>query len=563
MPLRNQPARMDLSMRRLARCREGAVAIVSALAVSVILWCVACAVDIGSLYLERRTAQGAVDLAAMAAARDIANAERLARETLDANHVSSISLLTVTPGHYSADPGIDPSARFTAGAQPFNAVHVRMRNRAPLHLAGAVMGVRSWEIGTEAVATTTAQGAFSIGSRLARIEGGLLNSTLGAMLGGNLSLTVMDYEALADANIKLFEFMDALASELNITAGTYNDVLGANASVAQVLDAMAEVASNGGDAEAAAALRALGAQAGPSVSVPLGSLVDAGPYGGLSLHSGGPGFSPSVNAMQLVSAAAAIANGDNQVSLNLGAAIPGLANVRVDMAVGEPPQHSAWYTVGERGAVVRTAQTRLRILTEIAPGALLPGVSVRVPLYAEVAYGEARLDDVSCGADPERDARATIAARPGVAELWLGEVSSGSFADFSGSPQVSKANLVQIPLLKVTGSAHAAITNVHETELEFDWGDVEDGTVRSASTHDILTTLLGSLVGDLDVDVQVGGLGLSLPGVIAGVVRTALAAATPALDRLIGSLLQALGVTVGEVDIRMHGIRCDGSALVG
>src|SRR5690606_38086291 len=133
------PDRIGPAQRRLAECQGGAVAIVTALVASIVLWCMACAVDIGSLYLERRTAQGAVDLAAMAAARDIANAERLARETLAANPVRAISLLTVTPGHYRADAAIEPSARFTAGAQPFNAVHVRMRNRAPLHLAGAVM----------------------------------------------------------------------------------------------------------------------------------------------------------------------------------------------------------------------------------------------------------------------------------------------------------------------------------------------------------------------------------------------------------------------------------------
>jgi len=552
------------SLPKAFKCDQGGVAIITAILAAVILWCSAFAVDVGSLYLDRRTAQGAVDLAAIAAARNIEDADRMARLALEDNGIGNIRQLTITPGSYAADPGVAPSQRFSAGTEPFNAVRVELRHEAPLYFAGALLGIPTVSVGTEAIAATTAQGAFSIGSRLLRLDGGVLNAVLGGLLGGNISLTAMDYEALATSNVKLFDFMDALATELNLEAGTYKDVINADVNAGHVLDALASVTQDSGGASASAALRTLGAQSNAwNANVPLNSLVNLGPYGNLSLNSNAPGFDPGVNVMQLVSATGSIANGDKQVSLNLGASIPGLASVQVDLAIGEPPQHSSWFSVGEKGATVRTAQTRLKLVAEIAPNTILSGVSVRIPLYLEVAYAEAKLESISCGADPKNDARVEIAAKPGIAELWLGEVSSHAMQDFSSKPNVPKARLVTLPLLKVLASAHAAATNIEADTLVFDWLDAEQGTLKRTHTHDTLTTLLSSMMGNLDINVNALGLGLGFPGPITSAVSAGLASTMPVLDSLVSGLLEALGITLGEADVRLHGIRCDGSVLVG
>src|SRR5690606_32079001 len=115
---------------------------------------------------------------------------------------------------------------------------------------------------TRAIAATTEQAAFSIGSRLARLEGGMANAVLEALLGGSVDLTVMDYRALADANVSLFTFMDALATELDLAGGSYDEVLGAQATLADIASAMAEAATGAGRQDAAAALLALAASPG-------------------------------------------------------------------------------------------------------------------------------------------------------------------------------------------------------------------------------------------------------------------------------------------------------------
>lgn len=549
---------------RTLSCRDGTTAILTGIVLTLLLWCGAFAVDIASLFLDRRKAQGAVDLAAIAAAQDITNAEQMARATLADNGIGNIQNLTVTLGQYVAESALQPSLRFTEGVEPYNAVRVNLRHRSRLYFAGAIIGVETFAISTQAVATTTAQAAFSIGSRLARLDDGLVNSVLGGLLGGNLQLTVMDYEALASANIKMFEFMDALASELEIDAGTYNDVLNAQANAGNVIDAMAEVTAQSGNSSASAALRRLGFQSHAASSpVSLNSLVDIGPYGNLDLNSSAPGFSPDLNVMQILSATAAIANGANQVSLDLSVNIPGLTEIKADLAIGEPAQHSAWFAMGETGSTVRTVQTRLRIELKLAPGIALPGTSVRIPMYIEVAHAEARLHDLQCGADPTNDAQAEIAARPGIAELWLGEISDQDLRDFSQRPTLHKARMVNLPLLRITGKAHAAITNKDETVLTFDWADADAGTVKRTHTQDYFASLFASLLHDLNLKVSALGGGLSLPGPIAGTIRSTLAGLSSPLDQLVSGLLGAAGVTLGEADVRLHGIRCDGSVLVG
>lgn len=551
-------------LRALKRAKEqesGSVAILSAVCLVVFLWCAALAVDFGSLYFERRTAQGAVDLAAIAAAQNITSAEAAAAATIEANDIRNVERLLVTPGHYSADPSKPPADRFVANAEPFNAVQVQLTQNAPLYLAGALTGQRTMTIETQAVAVTTAQAAFSIGSRLLRLEGGLLNALLQGLLGGSVNLSVMDYEQLAGADVKLFQFMNGLSTELGVDGASYNEVLAMDASVGAIIEALTKVSADSGQDAAARALSSVGATThATDAMVSLGALVDLGPYGNLSAGSTAPGFDPSVNVLQMVTTSASIANGSSQVSLNLGTTIPGLTNVQVDVAIGEPQQDSPWLSVGERDVIVRTAQTRIRLLATIGAGGL---VTVRVPLYAEVAYAEGRLDNIVCGNDVVRDARVDVAALPGIAELWLGEVDVNSLDDFSRTLPVQNANLVQTSLAKVAGKAHAAITNTSETILSFDWADIEAQEAKSTSTRQPTTTLLNSLLSDLDLKVEVLGLGIGLPGNLGAVVADLLSAATPALDSLLSGVLDALGISLGEADITVHGVRCDGAALVG
>ena len=85
----------------------------------------ALAVDLGSISLKARQIQGAADLSAMAAARDLSHAQAAAQATAAAN-LPEVQTVSVTKGGYVADARLAPKDRFSAGAPEPNAARVEV-----------------------------------------------------------------------------------------------------------------------------------------------------------------------------------------------------------------------------------------------------------------------------------------------------------------------------------------------------------------------------------------------------------------------------------------------------
>ncbi|WP_428686398.1 hypothetical protein [Roseibium sp.] len=122
--------------------------------------------------------------------------------------------------------------------------------------------------------------------------------------------------------------------------------------------------------------------------------------------------------------------------------------------------------------------------------------------------------------------------------------------------------IIDATLIRVSGSSHLNIGNITATELPFSYQDITNGTIKTASTRQFGESIASSLIEDLRFKISVGGLSLLSPDAIsrelAGILGTV---ATP-LDGVLYNLLSALGVRVGEADIRVHGVRCQQSVLV-
>lgn len=542
--------------------RSGSIGVVLAVFLTVAVSLCALAIDIGALYLERRTMQGAADLAAVAATSDLDRAEAAARATLAANGFGAVRTLSVVKGRYEPDPQLAPGARFEAGREPFNAVRLDVAAPGQLYFAKSFMAEP--EIAVSALGSTDARATFSIGSRLLALRGGLANAILGALLGGNVNLSVMDYEALANADVRLLDFLSALATEAGVTAGTYGEVLDAEVGIDQVLRAAAMAAHAQGDTTAANLVTTLASRADASLKVPLSALVDLGPLAHAEVGPAHPGLGSDLNVMSLVSMAAQVANGGNQVAVNLGAAVPGLLGLTLDVAIGEPPQHSGWMTTGQAGATVRTVQTRLRLVAEVGGSGLLAGARVRLPLYIELASAEARLKAVTCQGLTAGSAQAVISARPAVVRAWIGDVPAGGLASFSSGGGVPRGNIVQAPLIRVTGRAYTEMSHAVAEDLRFTQSDVDGRVVKTVSVRDHVGSLVGSLLQSADLQVEILGLGLGLSvGGIKSLVISLLTPVTAALDALLAPLLEQLGLSLGEVDVQVHGISCGSAVLSG
>ena len=152
---------------------------------------------------------------------------------------------------------------------------------------------------------------------------------------------------------------------------------------------------------------------------------------------------------------------------------------------------------------------------------------------------------------------------PGVAELGVGNWTDPAFYDFGATPPQAPARLVDALLLRITGTAHVEIAQTAPVMLNFSSAEIAGGVLKTAQTETLAASLVGTLLGDLDLTVNVLGIGLNSPAVIAQALRDLLAPLTPTLDLAIAGTLGALGLGVGEGDVRVYGVRCDHAVLVG
>ena len=74
-------------------------------------------------------------------------------------------------------------------------------------------------------------------------------------------------------------------------------------------------------------------------------------------------------------------------------------------------------------------------------------------------------------------------------------------------------------------------------------------------------SLTGSLLGDLSLNVQVGPLGLPIPG-LGGLVCGIIGNAAGSIDQLLAQVLATLGIGIGQADVWVTGVRCDRAVLV-
>ncbi|HEY5336831.1 MAG TPA: pilus assembly protein TadG-related protein [Rhizomicrobium sp.] len=215
-------------MRDMLRDKRGALSVITAISGLVLLGFTAGAVDFGSVFLKERQLQGMADLAAMAAASNLNEAQKAADETAKANDWSSPVTATVVTGNYTADATLAAAQRFAAGGSSPDAARVTLKSSADLYFASLLLGRSSLPISRSATAARAELAGFSLGTRLASLNGGMANALLSALTGSSVNLSVMDYNALANARVDLFQYANALKARANVTAASFNDTLNSN-----------------------------------------------------------------------------------------------------------------------------------------------------------------------------------------------------------------------------------------------------------------------------------------------------------------------------------------------
>ena len=535
---------MSPSNHKLRSDQRGGIAIMAAVGAGMACLLAAIIIDGGSIALATRRAQSAADLSALAAARDLTNAHRAAEATAKSNVGQDLQVTTLT-GTYVHNAAIAPGQRFNPANSGVNAAQVTVVMPARVWFARWVLGKDRVDVkrtGTAAVRSADPMATLSIGSRLAALDGGVANQVLSGLTGSQVSLSLMDYQALADVDVDLLGFTDALATHANVTVGDYDTLLSQEIDAGdalRILETLTDGADNG--------LNRL-ARAADGQSFQVGQLIgaEAGAEQGLR-----GGLEVGVSALDLANAVVELSGGDRQVALDLGAKA-GLVDLDVWLAIGERPNRSPWLAVAKSGQpIIRTSQARLYIEARTAQS--LSGIAqVKLPLLVELASSEARLESIDC----EGARSVQVGIRPGVARARIGTTSVAALDNFKAAPVVQAASLVNVAGLVVIKAA-ADIEAADQAFKPVTFGDalITSQTPQTVKSTGFTSGLVSSLLGRMQLDVKVVGLGLGL-GNLTQSLSALLSPLGPVLDGVVNSVLDTLGLSFGEADVIVHGATC-------
>ncbi len=430
-------------------------------------------------------------------------------------------------------------------------------------------------LGSIVAAPDTARAACSggpcvgAGPRLASVNSSrsvLLNALLGDLLGTSVNLTVADWNAIAQGDVNLASYLNALQAQVGVS--NPSQALSANATLAQLVSAMAVAAQADGNTATANALSSLQPQvAGLSGTVKLGDLLAVSlPNGALS--------SVKLNALDLVTSAIQLYNYRNVLTTPSPVTISGSAiglgsvvnSVQLYAQIIEPPT----YVCGGVGTQFHTGAVRVKLnvdLVDLQPNAsalnappTITGASVtigQVQVYVEVARAEgtiAAVDSVSHAV--------TVQATPGVADLYLGTISDSVF--FNRTHVIDASTDLDYSTIG-TLSVNATTVNIQAksyargqapfTNSLFFVGPYPQTQTASTSAA-FASNLVDSLVANLSLRLS-PSLG-ALDSIILPALKTIVSGSiTPALNSvltgLVDPLLELLGIRLGEVDVTAFG----------
>ena len=542
--------------------RHGVTSVFFAVTAVALLTMLGLVIDIGNIHYTRRSLQGAADLAAISAATNISNAAAAANANAVANGFTAADVASVALGSYTANPAVAAASRFrvtSLGAA--NAVQVSMSHQQPLFFSGLYALAGGSNGVTQNGKTITAQGLaisqiladFGIGSRVASYNGGVVNGVLGGAVGGSVNLSAADYNSLASANVDLFGLANAVAAQAGQVGGSYSQAFAGTVSLASFLTAVINVAPT-----ASSALQQLETAAASSgVTVDLSRLLNYGPYANLAVSSPEPNVTATASALSLVQAAMQLGGASHLVTLsNLAVNIPGISSVSGTMTFGEPPVGTTVTAINQVGNSVSTSQLRLMLTISLVGTA--PATVVTLPLYIQLGYATASLQSLTCNPLTASTTVATLNVTPGLVNGWIGTVSTTQMKNFSTQPTVSPAQLVNLGLTTVTGSANATVGNTAAVPVAFSYTDIQNKTIHSTSTTDFAGSLLTNLIANTTLTVG----GVAVPGLPA-LVSSILTAAIPAVDTVLTDVLQTAGANLGDADTWVDGARCGAALLSG
>ena len=572
------------------------MAVLAAITLTLAITATAMSVDIGHQVNTERRLEGVVDLAAQDASEAIGNrrdpaqnpytqaygyaTQNATNNSFDYANSAAGNAFTVELG--IADPNTKVFTPFPDGAsvavlETANAVRVTgttKTNYAFMPGSGATTAQSVVLIQTKKTCCTApctgacgpaccitptqqAAAAFSIGSDLGSYSSSasLLNPVLGGFLGGSVNLSAVSYTGLASADVTLGK----LWTQLGLDAGSTTDVLNTGVTVANLLQAEADLLNAQGDAASVAAatsLLAMKQAADPSLQFTFGDILDLG------VNTPGSAADSSLNVLSLASAAAEVANGAHAITFNLPVSVPGVTSGTVTMSMVEAPVLAAgpaqqapngnWLTTAHTG------QARLYLNLNLANGITVgtTTVPVRLPVYVEAGSADAQLTDIACE-QINTNSTVTVATQTQALSAYIGDVSSSAMSNTSTPVTVSPATMASAAgLVTVTGYGTTTVAG-SSSNLTF------NGTYSSRVQHTGATSItLHNLSSSSNFTVSPIGLSTAT---VATQLHTLTDPVLSNIETLVLDPLAAtpLGITLGGADVANPSADCLYGQIIG
>ncbi|MBA6115583.1 hypothetical protein H4C47_07555 [Pseudomonas putida] len=340
------------------------------------------AVDSGRLYLEQRKLQRIADMAALEAAGRYAvctgngpQATAIARNAATRNGHAPGNPLVASCGYLQT--GAQSLRSFTNDNSRSEAIRVDVSNTVTTSFAA---GIYTLAQGGGVPLTTTLhahavaskplppQAMLSIRTTLATVDSRqsvLLNALLSA-LGGSVQLDLAGWKGIAATDLKLLSYLDQLAVDLKLKVGDYQQLLKADATATQLLQAAVKVLQqSGAAADVVTNLGKIALGAGNSTLLHLGEILD------IQNGTAQAGLDASIQLLQLVQGVIQLAASESAANVDLPISVLGLVNGRVRLKVIEPQQISSVGDPRTDELRVHTAQVRAMISLDLP---LLSGI---------------------------------------------------------------------------------------------------------------------------------------------------------------------------------------------
>jgi uncharacterized membrane protein len=274
-------------------------------------------------------------------------------------------------------------------AHPCNAVKVTATQTVPQIFAGGHPTVTR-----SSIASVEPESGFDIGSYLASVnsqQSAVLNALLGT-LGGTASVSLVGYQGLANTSVTINQLITASGGLLTSSNVLTTSLLGSqwqaiwsDAVANQVAQVNCSSTPTPLPCSASTALSALDVTASTSVS--LCQLVS---INGSTCSTGSnvlstAALSTSLNVLQMLTTEAEVANGTHAIDLGTSLGITGVSDAKLTLTLGQIPQVAF-------GPVGTTAST-VQLTTDLQLNDGLPGI-IDIPLSA--AQGTATLTTLTC-----------------------------------------------------------------------------------------------------------------------------------------------------------------------